>query len=376
MVAMVLQSRMVSVSPTTIFLILNLTTVSNYATAVLAKGQAIVSAKNQAPEQRKKMPTVFELAVKNQEYSIPNAQELRKSPLRPVEINYFTNVTPGSSTAKAYNHTGTYGDSGKIELVYVTHTETLGIPRKIADNSIMQYQQIFNNLYEQKWKNLRVRHDTSALAFLFANRNQLAAAVMNPQIASANPGVWNDTNFALEISQADKALLMQRIKGFMASRYFTGDLDIVADLQIAQWFEYIQNQGPGNYANVAFQTMGINPVVTQDQIDSAYALGSAFALPKGALSGLVWNEALNKRGVDGGDTSSIGMLGTISDPFGSGAIADLSMYTQRADTSASTTSGSTQDIVDQWELTLTIGYALPPLATSGDSVVHLIAQGS
>ena len=374
---MVSWPRMVSVSfQQSIFQILNLKTVSNYATAVLAKGQAIVSAKNQTPEQRKKMPTVFELALKNQEYSIPNAQELRKSPLRPVEINYFTNVAPGAATAKAYNHTGTYGDSGKIELVYVTHTETLGIPRKIADNSIMQYQQIFNNLYEQKWKNLRKRHDDSALAFLLANRNQLAAAVMNPQIAGANPGVWNEVNYALEVAQADKALFLQRLKAFMAARYLTGEIDIVADLQVASWIEYLQNQGSGNYANTAFQTMGINPVVTQDVISSAYNLGSAFALPKGALSGLNWNEALNKRGVDGGDTSSIGMLGTANDPLGSGAIADLSMYTQRADTSASTTSGSTQDIVDQWELTLTVGYALPPLSTAGDSVVHLIAQGS
>jgi len=348
---------------------------SNYATAVLAKGQAIVTKKNNTPEQRKKMPTVFELAVKNQEYSIPNAQDLLKSPLRPVEVNYFTNVAPGSATAKAYNHTGTYGDSGKVTLVYVTHTETMGIPRKIADNSIMQYQEIFNNLYEQKWKNLRVRQDTSALAFLFSNRNQLSNAVMTPQIASANPGFWNDTNYALEITQPDKNLILQRMKAFMAARYLTGDLDVIADLQLAQWIEYIQNQGSGNYANVAFQTMGINPVVTQDQIAANYTLGSAYVLPKGMLSGLVWNEALNKRGVDGGDTSSIGMLGTVADPFGSGAKADLSMYTQRGDTSASATSGSTQDIIDQWELTLTVGYALPPLSTNGDSVVHLIAQG-
>jgi hypothetical protein len=30
--------------------------------------------------------------------------------------------------------------------------------------------------------------------------------------------------------------------------------------------------------------------------------------------------------------------------------------------------------VDQGEITLTVGYALPPLSTAGDSVVHLVAQ--
>ena len=108
---------------------------SNYATAVLAKGQAIVTEKNQIPEQRRQMPTVFELALKNQDYSIPDANLLRTSPLRPVEINYLTNVVAGSATAKAYNHTGTYGDSGKVSLVYVQYVETFGIPRKIADTN-------------------------------------------------------------------------------------------------------------------------------------------------------------------------------------------------------------------------------------------------
>lgn len=347
---------------------------SNYATAVLAKGQAIVTQRNQIPEQRRKMPTVFELAVKNQDFSIPNAAVLRTSPLRTVEINYFTNVTPGSGTAKAYNHTGTYGDSGNVTIVYVSEVETFGIPRKIADNSIMTYQNIFNNLYEQKWKNLRTRHDDAALAFLYANRLQLAAATVNPQLASAGLGQWDDATKSLPINNTDKQLFIQRVKSAMASRFYTGELDIVADLQLAAQFDYASQQGAGNFANIQFQFAGTTIAVTQSLVDAAYGAGAIFAMPKGALAGLNWNEALNRRGVDGGTTDSIGILGTIADPFGSGAIADLSMYTQRSDTSANTSGGSTQDIVDQWELTLTIGYVLPPLATANDSTVMEIGQ--
>ncbi|MBK7885479.1 MAG: hypothetical protein IPJ81_18065 [Chitinophagaceae bacterium] len=61
---------------------------ANYASSGVAKGQAVVTSRNNAPEQRRKIPTVMELALKNQEYSIPNANELRKSELRPVEIYY------------------------------------------------------------------------------------------------------------------------------------------------------------------------------------------------------------------------------------------------------------------------------------------------
>lgn len=350
---------------------------SNYATAVLAKGQAIVTEKNQQSEQRRQMPTVFEMALKNQEYSIPDANELRKSPLRPVEINYFANVPAGTATAKAYNHTGSYGDSGKVSLVYVQFVETMGIPRKIADNSIMTYQNIFNNLYEQRWKNLRTRHDIAALAFLYANRTQLTNALMDPQIQAAgfgplntgNYGSWNQNNFAIEVNASTQNLFIQRVKSVMAARFFEGDLDIVADLQHAAQFDYAAQQGAGNLANIAFQFAGTDISVTQMLIDPNYSLGSVLAMPKGMFAGMCWNEALNKRGVDDDPGGAIGILGTIQDPFGSGAVADLSMYTQRADTSANTSGGSTQDIVDQWELTVTMAYALPPLSAAGDSVL-------
>lgn len=350
---------------------------ANYATSVLAKGQAVVTQRNQLPEQRRKVPTVMELALQNQQYSIPNANDLRVSEKRTVEIYYQNDVAAGSGVAKAYNHTGTYGDSGKIEITYVTHVETLSLPRKIAQNNILTYQQMFTNLYEMKWKNLRKRHDDSALAFLKANRLQLAAATVNPQIASANPGTWNDTNYALEVDAINKALFAQKIKSFMNARLYMGEsFDVIADLQMADAFEYAMQQGAGNNANTAFQFAGLNISRTQDQIDSNYDLGSVLIMPSRMFSALQWNDPLNRSGnVNSGETE-IGMLGTIADPFGSGAVADISMYTQRADTSANTTGGSTQDVVDQWELTVTIGYALPPLSTAGESVVALCSQAA
>lgn len=354
---------------------------SDYAASVLAKGQTVVTAKYQTPEQRRKMPTVMELAIKNQSISIPNAQELRVSPLRTVDVNFLTNITAGSATAKVAAHTGTYGDSAKINVVYVTHVETLSMPRKLWYNSKFSYQELFNNLLEMKWKNLRTRQDTSALAFLIANRCQLLGATIYPQVASAGfsaaggVGTWSDLNFAGEIDQTGKARFIQFAKSFMASRYFTGPYDIVADLQMAAQFEYQMNQGEGNVANTSFQFGDAGIATTQDQVSSAYPQGSMLIMPQGTLAGLVWNEGLNKAGVNAGQ-NSVGNLGTAADPMGSGAIADVSMYTARADTSANTTGGSTQDIVDQYEIALTIGYVTPPLSVASDSVIHLFGQNT
>lgn len=349
---------------------------SNYALSVLAKGQAVVTTRNQGPEQRRKIPTVMEMALKNQKYSIPNAPELRKSDLRPVEIYYQTDIAAGSATAKAALHTGSYGDTGKIELTYVTHVETLSLPRKIAQNNLLEYQDLFNNLYEMKWQNLRKRHDDSALAFLIANRLQLTAAVVNPQIASANPGTWDDTNFALKVDANKANRFIQKSKSFMQSRLYANTLyDVIADLQMADEFEFAQNQGQGNSTNLGWQFNGCNISRTQDQISSVFPQGSILIMPAMMFSGMYWNDPLNVKGVMAGE-NEVGMFGTKSDPFGSGAVADISMYTKRADTSANTTGGSVQDIVDQWELALTIAYALPPLKTTGESVTSLIGQGT
>jgi hypothetical protein len=356
------------------FLQLNIyLTMANYALGVLAKGQAIVTDKNQAPEQRRKMPTVMELALKNKEVSIPNADELRVSPLRTVEINYFKDVSAGSGTAKAARHTGSFGDSGKVELVYVKHVETFHLPRKIAENSIFAYEKMFANLYEMKWKNLRKRHDDSALSFLASNKCQLSQSAINAYVAGAGQSNWwNETNFALEVSGDKASRFIQMAKNFMAARLFPGNYDVVADLQLSAEFEFAQQQGAGNSTNLGWQYADCNIAKTTDQITSAYDKGSIYMLPATLFSGFSYNEPLNKKGVN--EDSYVGSLGTVADPFGSGAIADISMYTDRADTSANTTGGSTQDIMDEWELSLEIAYALPPLTTSGESVLHQISQ--
>lgn len=349
---------------------------SNYALSVLATGQSKVTKKYQQPEQRRKMPTVFELALQNTQISIPNADELRKSALRPVEVYYLKKIAAQAGTAKAYNHTGTYGDSGKMTLSYVTHVETFSLPRKIAQNNIYQYQEMFNNLYEEHWKNLRTRHDTTALAFLYANRVQLSAATMDAQMASANPGSFNETNYALEIAFANQKLFVQKAKNAMRARYLTGEYDVISDLQLAAQMEFDLNQGAGNNVNTSFQYNGITVATTQDVVDPSYALGSSLWLPKGQFAGLNWNDPYNKAPMTQDEGGPVGTLGTAPDPFGSGAIGDISMYTQRADTSANTYGGDTQDIVDQWEISLCVGYAVPPLSTASDSVIMEIAQVS
>lgn len=349
---------------------------ANYAASVLAKGQAKITAQFNAPELRAQMPTVMAMALQNQSISIPNAQLLRTSPLRPVDVNFFTKIAPGAGTTKAALHTGTIGDSAVINVTYVSVVETFSVPAKLSDNNVYEFQELFNNQYEQKWRNLRTRQDNAALAYLYAHRSQLSAAVINARAASANAGQWDEANFALPIDNANSKLFMQYAKSFMAAQYYTGPYDMLTDLQIERGFEFEKNQGSSNANNFSFQFGNTSIYSTQNVIDASYQLGATLMMPKGTFAGLNWNEALNRRGWGTNPDTSLGVLGTIQDPLGSDAVADLSIYTQRADTSANATGGSTQDMVDQYELTLTIGYITPPLSLAGDSAVFEIAQGA
>ena len=345
---------------------------ANYAASVLAKGQALVTAKYQEPEQKRQNPSIMALALKNQDISIPNAAELRVSPLRTVDVNYLANVAPGSATAKSVAHTGTRGDSAVINVVYIQHVETFGLEKKIADNNIFEYQQLFNNRLEIAWKNLRTRHDNSALSYAVTNRCQLSNADITPLIASANPGTWSDTNLALEIDSTKKNLAYAYAKALMQARFYNGpEYDVIADLQLATLFQYQSQQGSGNFQDLSYQFENSGITITQQQISAAYTQGAFLIMPKGTLAGLNWNEALNKRGLDAG-INNVGFFGVADDPLGSGARADISLYTARTDSSSNTYGGSVQDVVDQWELALTIGYVLPPLTLAKDSALHMI----
>ena len=349
----------------------------NYSSGVLVNGQALATKKSNSPELRRQMPSIFELALRNQSISIPDAQALRVSPLRPVDVNFFTSIAPGAGTAKAYNHTGSVGNSGKINVVYLQTVETFSLPQKLGYNNIIKYTEMWANQYAQAWRNLRTRQDNLALAYLYSNRNQLTAATMTTRLASSGLGsYWDDTNYALALPAGNTDMFIANAKAAMMSSFYEGPYDMVVDVQLATYIEKFMNQGAGNQVNTSYQFSDVNFARTQVNIDSTYGGGTGIIMPQGQFAGLCWNEGLNVKGQFEDEGGPVGILTTVPDPFGSGAVADISMYTQRADTSSDSYGGSTQDIVDQVELTLTMGYVLAPLSLASDSVAMEVAQRS
>lgn len=338
---------------------------ANYASSVLVTGQAKLGSKYNEAELRRKNKPVLSMAVANQDYAIPGHQELKKAEARPVDVKYFAKKAAGAATAKVALHTGTKGDSGTVTLAFNTIVEKFYLSRKQAQNNVFAYQDMFNFELEQAIQNIRDRAETAGLAYLVANRLQTAAPT------TSGAGTWDNVNKALTIAAGNASYFALYAKQYMKGRYFGPEYDVVADLLQATNFEKVANQGAGNATNTGFQFAGMNIFPTQDTILGAFTLGQALVMPKGTFAGLVWNDPKNREGVNEGN-NNVGMLGTLADPFGSGAIFDVSMYTVRRDESAN--GGHVQDIADEWEIALNIGWALPPLTTANESAVHLIAQ--
>jgi hypothetical protein len=343
---------------------------ANYATTVKVKARVKASQQFSSAEQREITPSILGLALQNQSISIPDVVAERTHEKRVVDVNYLKKNTSALGTAKAALHTGTMGDSGATNVTYVTQVANFAIPRKLADNNIFGYQEIFNNEYVNAWRKLRTAQNTAGLDYLIANRCQLSASDLAVPVTASGAGTWDDTIKGLEVSQSDKNFILQKAESFMNTRYFGGSYDFVVDPRISDLMRYLINQGAGNNQSLTWQFGNSRIIPHQGIISSAFTSGSGIIMPTGALAGLVWNDTLNKKGVsDGGE---IGTFGTDLDPFGSGAVADFSMYTKRSDTSADTASGSTQDLMDYWEFTLTVGYVTDVLSATGDGVAHLV----
>ena len=348
---------------------------ANYVASALAKAQVKASQKFGESETRKKTPSVMGLAVKNADISIPKPEIERVHENRVVDINYFTSIAAGSDTAKAALHTGSIGDSAKVNLTYNTVVEKFSIPIKLANNNVYAYEELFANQWMQHWKNLVSRQDTLALANAISNRCQLTSAALATPVAASGAGDWNQTTYALEIPYADKNLSVQKAEAFMAARYFTGSYDVISDLQTKSLFEYLVNQGSANSTNTSFQFGSSMITPTQSIVSASYSNGAFLIMPEGALAGINWTDKMNKQGINEGQTET-GIFTTAEDPFGYGVKADISIYTKRANTSADTTGGSTQDLLTQVEMSLTIAYAAPPLSTANDGAITLVGIAS
>jgi uncharacterized protein YbjQ (UPF0145 family) len=343
--------------------------VANFASSVLVNAQTVLATKFNEAELRRKQRPVLNLAVKNSAYCLPDYETLRKAEARTVEVKYLVQRAAGAATAKAALHTGTKADSGTLNLSWSTFVEKFYTSRKQAQNNVIAFERMFQHDLDQAIQNLKDRAETAGLAAVVSNRTQLN--LTGATGLAASQGTWDNVNKGITVAAGNASYFAQTIKQAMMFRKYRGRFDVIADLIQNSAFEKVQNQGAGNSSNTGFQFGDLNIAPTIETILGAFTLGSALVMPEGSFGGLVWNDPENRKSKDSGD-NNVGTLTTMADPYGSDISFDVSHYSVRRDESAS--GGHAQDIVDEWEVSLNIGWAIPPISTATDSAIHLFAQ--
>lgn len=339
---------------------------ANYTASALLAAQAKFLPNFESPEVRRKQDPALMLALKNMEVTIPTHQELRKKDDRAVKAYIKTARAASASTAKAHNHTGTKADSKEVTLSWVKFVEPFTIYLKQGQSNVFNYaEQLAHEMIESA-RNLHARAGTAALAYLQSNRSQLSS------VNTGGSGNWNATNYALEVSATDKDKFLQNIASFMRVQNYRGQYDAILDAEQYRKMQFILNQGTANNQNLAWQAADFATIAeTTETIDSNYTTGSGLIMPANSFAGLPWNDPVNRAG-KGDYDSVLGGYGVVADPLGSGLNFDFHAYTTRAD--GSSQGGGVQDEVLEAEMTLTIGWVLPPLSTASDSVVYEVAQ--
>lgn len=338
----------------------------NYTASALLAAQAKFIPTFESPEVRRKQDPALMLALKNTTATIPGHQELRKKDDRPVRAYIKTKRPASATTVKAHNHLGTKADSKEVTLVWVKFVEPFAIYLKQGQSNIFNYEEQLAHELAESARNIHSRAGTAALAYLQSNRCQLAAP------ATGGAGTWNAANFALEVGAADSQNFFQNIQSFMRVQNYRGELDVLLDSRQYRSYQRVGAQGSGNSVNTAYQVNGLNVSESTETIDANYTNGAGLIMPAASFAGLPWNDPVNLKGKGDYDSYN-GGYGTIQDPLGSGLLYDFHAYTQRADGSAQ--GGGVEDEVLEAELTLTIGWVLPPLSTANESVVYEVAQG-
>lgn len=326
----------------------------------------MVADRYKQPEMRMKPAPAFSLLTSNDNFLIVGAETLKTRDDRAIEAHLLSRTKRSAGSARAHNHTGTIDDSQKVTLTWTTKSDKFAISLKLLDKSVFDFNTVLANKLEQACMNILEDKETEAIAYLVANR-----ATQQPSGLKA--GTFNGTNYAVEIDAAKATTFFQRIKSVMRQNYFGGQLDVIADPNLAIVAEELAAQGAGNAKNTAFQFPGMTIAESVELTDSNYNEGIVLAMPQGSVAALNWIPKQNRAGW-GDYNSYVGGFGTFQFM---GYTFALHGYSQRADTSSS--NGNTQDVTMEFEVSLDTSYNASPLnykTGRTDSVILQFAQSA
>lgn len=348
---------------------------SNLTPTNLLAGLSLLTEKYQGAEWR--MPDTAALsAAYTAQKANPDLVSLRTREDRTVNYDFPIRKSSSSGTARAALHTGSRTDSLRTALSWQSYTETFSISEKQLDNNTISYEDAFAKGVKSCIYNLLKRFDDWFIAQLLADKTQINVNGVR--------ATWDSVNYNLKIDASEKDYWKEQIEANMGNEEYNSELTIIADSLAFIDMTRSLNQGQMNSTNLSYQ-FGTGEIIKTSKTLLSGFNGSAIAFPSELVGLVPWIPKQNRKPLDlekamtvNGDFGSIS-IPVINDKGQAMYSLDfaISMYTTRADTSAS--NGNAQDLLSQVEISHDFAYLSAPLSTfratgdfagKTDSIVH------
>lgn len=339
---------------------------ANYVSSLLVDFQTKAKGVFSEIEMREKQSQLLALFMKNPTSVIPNWDKLKTSDQRAGAVHLLKRTITTLGTHREANHTGGYGDSLKKDLVWKTYQVPFKVSLKAGDRNVFANPERFENSLKNAILDIHDAIDADIRAFLALQKTQLAKA-------NVGKATWNTSNFAYEITSAEKDYYYQILKSAMRNNGYKGSLDVVADPVQRMEAERAFVNGKQNDKNLAFQANGLEIFEDYDQVDANYA-GTAYAIPEGAVVALPWIPSQNRNnvGVDTDGSGNEGAFTFISDPLGSGL--DFAIHYKKGLADTNSDGGEYQDVVTEFEVSVDIAYETAPMSNANESAIVKFGQ--
>lgn len=337
---------------------------ANYTASLLAKGQAKLFGMFQAGELREIEPVTFMQFRKQAEIMVPSHKILRTREDRPLEAYFMKRTVRSLGTGRAHNTTGVTGDSGVLTPSFITYNDKFSQTLKQADANVYSSEEEFSNEIANIFKNFARGFETTATAYLFANRS-----TVNNGVAE---GTFNVVSNTFEITDTNNGLRAVQIAGTnMAENLYGGmGLTYFCDAIAFNKFEFLAKQGATNATNTSFQFQGKTFVLSLKLTASAATLGYTkgywIVVPDGTIGVLDWIPKQNRQGVD----TKVGTYATFLNPMDNLNYA-LWYYPLALD--GTSVGGYTQDVITQYEFSQDLAFENAPLSVSGETTMQAFA---
>ena len=337
---------------------------ANYASTVLLEARAKQQDKYAKKfEGRPVNSMLMDLFLRNRDITIPNLADLRSSTTRATKIIYPTKTDYTINSTKSCSPTGEQGDSSIVTLSWATkQVEVITSLKRHNGNEYSMVESLAWELLmaeQALWKDSAVSMESALLAYLEANRTQ---------VASTNDvhATWDAINYNYDMAYADLGNFYNFMFDDLQRNNYSGTMLDAYNTGFSGYIRSQVNQGQANATNSAFQYTNPFDFVGYPCNfinNSTSDLSIYYIIPEGGVCILDWNDPVNREGRVVGDSE----WGTYQSRFFPGIMLDLFTKTACADTSSS--GGGTQDFTTTYEMSFNYAVAKQPLSTSGETPI-------